>query len=95
MKLFRRNKPAVVDLYDLPINRQWEIINEEALGTSIQLVNVQIKMWNSLVSQLEDTGIEVSLDPKVTDEVNRLINQLRAATKIAYEIYTQKETQNQ
>jgi hypothetical protein len=95
VKLFRRSKPAVVSLYDLPINRQWEIINEEALGTSIQLVNVQIKMWNTLVSQLEDLNIEVNLDQEVTDELNRLINQLRAATQIAYEIYTQKETQNQ
>lgn len=95
MKLFRRNKPAIVNLYDLPINRQWEIINEEALGTSIELVNVQIKMWNALISQLEDLGIGVNLDSEVTEEVNRLANQLRAAVKVAYEIYTQKETQNQ
>ena len=95
MKLFRRNKPVIVNLYDLPINRQWEIINEEALGTSVQLVNVQIKMWNTLISQLEDLGIGVNLDSEVTEEVNRLTNQLRAAVKVAYEIYTQKETQNQ
>jgi len=95
VKLFRRNKPAIVNLYDLPINRQWEIINEEALGTSIELVNVQIKMWNALISQLEDLGIGVNLDSEVTEEVNRLANQLRAAVKVAYEIYTQKETQNQ
>jgi len=95
VKLFRRNKPAIVNLYDLPINRQWEIINEEALGTSIELVNVQIKMWNALISQLEDLGIGVNLDSEVTEEVNRLTNQLRAAVKVAYEIYTQKETQNQ
>jgi len=95
VKLFRRNKPVIVNLYDLPINRQWEIINEEALGTSVQLVNVQIKMWNTLISQLEDLGIGVNLDSEVTEEVNRLTNQLRAAVKVAYEIYTQKETQNQ
>ena len=84
--MFGKRKKSELPEEPLSEESQWQIINEEALYAASRLIHLQVEIWNSTMVELAEMGVFVSLPEETTAEINRYINQLKAASVIAYDL---------
>lgn len=88
--MFRsRKKQKAISLEgELPLSeeRQWEIINEEALSASAKLIHLQVELWNQTMTELAEVGVFVRVDDELFAEMNALISRLKAASLVAFDL---------
>lgn len=82
----KRQEISLDEVSPLSEQRQWEIINEEALVASAKLVYLQSEVWNSTMQQLAEEGVFVRVDESVQEEMNALVDRLQATSLVAFEL---------
>ena len=89
MALFRRKKkPLTLDGVPFPSNETtMSIVQDEALAAALKLCGLQRVIWDELVVNLEDMGLNIGVSSEIAQEMNLAISVLRAAGEVALEVY--------
>ena len=95
MALFRRKvKQPTLENVPFPSNETiMSIVQDEALAAALKLCGLQHEVWQELITNLEDLGLNISISSEIKQEMNLAIAQLRASGEIALEVYEMEEHQ--
>ena len=93
MALFRRKvKQLTLESVPFPSNETtMSIVQDEALAAALKLCGLQREVWQELVANLEEMGLNINVSSEIALEMNLAIAQLRAAGEIAVEVYELEE----
>jgi hypothetical protein len=93
--LFRRKvKQLTLENVPFPSNETtMSIVQDEALAAALKLCGLQHEVWQELVANLEDMGLNIAISSEIKQEMNLAIARLRASGEIALEVYELEEHQ--
>lgn len=64
---------------------QFDVAMEEALASSLEMILLQKNVWNELVSELEEGGLNVGIDDGAKEQFSLILSRLRASMTVVGE----------